>query len=330
MADYADVCVLVPTLNESGTIADVIEGFHDQGLENVLVVDGHSTDDTPQIARDHGARVIKQSGTGKGQAVREGVATANAPFILMVDGDGTYRPDDAPSMLDPLLSGEAEHVIGNRFADMGEDAMTRLNRAGNRLVNRVFATVHGRNLVDILSGYRAFTKESFRHFMLSAQGFGIETELAVECVKHGVTTEVVPVSYRARPGGSETNLHPLRDGAVIFLTLYRLAKTNNPLFYFGSVGVTSTLMGLVIGVYVAYDWIFNSISHEVLAVVGSMAVLLGVQLVIFGVLSDMIVTLNREQTRRLEAVARQVGEVDDRERTDETATEAPDEAEAQN
>lgn len=331
MADYADVCVLVPTLNESETIADVVEGFHDQGLENVLVVDGHSTDGTRAIARDHGARVVEQSGAGKGQAVREGVAAADAPYVLMVDGDGTYRPADAPAMLAPLLSGDANHVIGNRFADMDPDAMTSLNRAGNRLVNRVFGAVHGRTLVDILSGYRAFTRESFLRFMLSAEGFGIETELAVECVKHGVSTEVVPISYRARPGGSETNLHPFRDGVVIFLTLYRLAKTNNPLFYFGSVGTLSTLVGLAVGAYVAYDWLLNDISHEVLAVVGTLGILLGVQLVMFGVLSDMIVTLNREQTRRLEEVTRRMGETDGRAgaRTSRPPRDARDEAETE-
>lgn len=303
MADYEDVCALVPTLNEAETIGTVVAGLQEQGISNVLVVDGHSTDGTREIARETGARVIEQSGRGKGQAVREGLRRIESPYILMLDGDGTYRPADAPSMLEPLLSGRADHVIGNRFDDVQSGAMSRLNLAGNRLVNRAFGTIHGRNLGDILSGYRAFSAESVRPFALTADGFGIETQLAVECVKHGVTTEVVPITYQARPADSETNLHPLRDGAVIFLTLYSLAKTNNPLFYFGSVGVASVLTGVAIGAYVAYEWIVAGVSHEVLAVVGTLGILLGVQLVIFGVLSDMIVTLNREQTRRLEEVA---------------------------
>jgi len=306
MADYEDVCVLVPTLDEAETIGDVVDGLHEQGLENVLVVDGHSADATREIAAAHGARVVEQSGTGKGQAVIEGIERIDAPYVLMLDGDGTYRPADADRMLEPLLAGDAEHVIGNRFADMESGAMSRLNRVGNRLINRVFTAIHGRTLRDILSGYRAFTRESVERFSLSAQGFGIDTELAVECVKHGVTTRVVPVTYLARPGDSETNLHPVRDGAVIFLTLYRLAKTNNPLFYFGSVGSLSTLAGLGIGAFVAYDWLVNGISHEVLAVVGTLGILLGVQLLMFGVLSDMIVTLNREQTHQLRQVARQL------------------------
>ncbi|MFB6207693.1 MAG: S-layer glycoprotein N-glycosyltransferase AglJ [Haloglomus sp.] len=304
--DRDDVCVLLPTLDEAETVGSVVDGFRDEGFENVLVVDGHSTDGTRDIARERGARVIEQSGVGKGQAVREGLDHVDASVVLMADADGTYRPEDAEAMLEPIFAGRAEHVIGNRFAEMETGAMTRLNRAGNRLVNRAFSTIHGRNLRDILSGYRAFTRDSIERYSLRSEGFGIETELCVECVKHGTPTEVVPVSYRARPDDSETNLHPVRDGANIFLTLYKLAKTNNPLFYFGSVGVVSGLVGFLVATYVGYDYLVNGISHEALAVVAAAGIILGVQLVMFGVLSDIIVAVNREQTRRLEELAEQL------------------------
>jgi len=303
MPDRSDVCVLIPTLNEAETIGQVIEEFGEQGFGNVLVVDGDSSDGTREIAEDRGARVVVQSGTGKGQAVREGLAHVEASYVLMVDGDRTYRAEDADAMLEPLFAGRAEHVIGDRFADMDPDAMSRLNRFGNRLINRAFRWIHGRDLQDILSGYRAFTRESAERLSLSSAGFGIETELAVECVKHGIRTEVVPIRYEPRPEDSETNLHPLRDGASIILTLYRMAKTNNPLFYFGSVGVASSLLGVLLGVYVAVEWFLANTSHEVIAVVSAFTIIVGVQLLIFGVLSDMIVTLNREQTRRLEELA---------------------------
>ncbi|WP_335998970.1 S-layer glycoprotein N-glycosyltransferase AglJ [Halorientalis halophila] len=308
MPDRSEVCVLVPTLNEAETIATVLESFSEHGFENLLVVDGDSTDGTRDIAREHGARVIRQSGSGKGQAVREALRHVEAPYVLMLDGDDTYRAEDADAMLEPLFEGRAEHVIGDRFADMEAGAMSRLNQTGNRVINRAFRWIHGRDLADILSGYRAFTLESAERLSLTASGFGIETEMAVECVKHGVRTEVVPIRYEARPDDSETNLHPFRDGATIILTLYRMAKTNNPLFYFGSVGTLSSLVGVVLGAYVAYDWFVPPrTSHEVIAIVSVFTIIVGIQLLIFGVLSDMIVTLNREQTRRLEDLAEQLG-----------------------
>ncbi|ELY75963.1 S-layer glycoprotein N-glycosyltransferase AglJ [Natrinema pallidum] len=298
-----EVCVLIPTLNEAATIADVIEGFYDQGYTNVVVVDGDSSDGTREIAREHGAEVVVQSGDGKGQAVREALEYITVPYVVMLDGDGTYDPADADTMLEPLARGY-EHVIGNRFADMDDDAMRALNGVGNRLINRAFGFVHGANYEDILSGYRAFTVDSFRRLSLDSDGFTIETELAVECVKHGVETTVVPISYSARPDESETNLHPVKDGGTILLALYSLAKTNNPLFYFGSLGMAGIVSGGFIAVYVLWEWLRYQQGHEIMALVSAAAILLGVQLLMFGVLSDMLVTLHREQRRRLERIAR--------------------------
>ncbi|MEY7851230.1 S-layer glycoprotein N-glycosyltransferase AglJ [Natrarchaeobius sp. A-rgal3] len=305
-----EVCVLVPTLEEAATIGDVIDGFYEHGYTNVVVVDGDSSDDTREIASERGAQVFVQSGDGKGQAVREAVEYIDVPYVLMLDGDGTYDPGDAETMLDPLSRGY-EHVIGNRFADMDDDAMRALNGFGNRLINRSFRFIHGADYDDILSGYRAFTTESFERLSLDSDGFTIETELAVECVKHGVDTTVVPVSYSARPEESETNLHPVKDGGTIILALYSLAKTNNPLFYFGSLGVSGIAVGGLLAVYVLWRWVQHGVGHEILALASAAAVLLGVQLLMFGVLSDMLVTLHREQRRRLEQITRQARERDE-------------------
>ncbi|WP_411963436.1 S-layer glycoprotein N-glycosyltransferase AglJ [Haloferax sp. YSMS24] len=294
------VCILIPTYDEAETIADVVSDYRDEGYTNILVIDGGSTDGTRELAQDAGAHVVVQSGSGKGQAVREAVEDhIKAEFVLMLDGDGTYEPTDAEKMLAPLDDGY-EHVIGDRFADMRAGAMTSLNKVGNRIINRAFALIHGQDFKDILSGYRAFTRESFLEMTLTSDGFGIETEMAVECAKHNVKTTVVPTSYYPRPDGSDTNLNPIRDGGIIFLELYRRAKTNNPLFYFGSVGLASTATGLGLAAYVAYEWVVRSVSHEVIAVVSAAGILFGVQLLMFGVLSDLILSLHRDQMKRIQ------------------------------
>ena len=300
MLDPADVTVLVPTLNEGATVGTVVSEFRAAGYDDVLVVDGGSADDTREAAREAGARVVRQSESGKGQAVREAVHDhVDRPCVLLVDGDGTYRPEDADAMLAPLDEGY-EHVIGNRFADLRPGAMTRLNRLGNWLINRAFGLVHGESFADVLSGYRAFSCESFERMRLESNGFGVETEMAVECVKRGVSTAVVPVTYLPRPSGSSTNLRPFRDGGVILLEIYRRAKTNNPLFYFGSVGLLSLFSGGGVAAYVAVEWVTRRISHEVLAVVAAFGIIVGVQLLMFGVLSDMLLDLHEEQMRRID------------------------------
>ena len=311
MVDAEKVCVLIPTYNEAATIQAVVEGFKEQGFEHILVMDGGSSDDTQQLAADAGARVEEQSGSGKGQAVREAVSLISQPVVLMADGDSTYRAEEAERMLAPIFDGEAEHVIGDRFANMQPGAMTRLNKFGNRMINRAFGFIHGERLTDILSGYRAFTTESFQRLSMSAQGFGIETEMAVECVKHDVRTVVVPITYEPRPDESETNLRPFRDGGNIILRLYQMAKTNNPLFYFGSIGVLSGFVGVLLVTYVGYAWFFNGIAHDVLALAGGVALLFGLQLVMFGVLSDLIVTSNQRQQNRLRRISEQLDEVEE-------------------
>lgn len=293
MADPEDVCVLIPTLNEAATIGDVIDGFADEGFENVLVVDGQSSDETVAIARERGAEVMIQSGLGKGLAVRQGLDAIDARYVLLVDGDGTYRATDAGRMIAPLDEDKAEHVIGNRFADLRSGSMTRLNRLGNRFINWVFSKIHGANLKDILSGYRAISMDSVEKMRLTAEGFGIETEMAVECVRNGIPTEVVDITYRPRPDQSSTNLRPVRDGGVILSTLYRLARTTNPFFYFGSLGALSSLVAISVGGFVIYDWIFRGIPHLVLAMLAAFGLLFGVQLFTFGLLSDMILRLRR-------------------------------------
>jgi dolichol-phosphate mannosyltransferase len=236
-----------------------------------------------------------QSGSGKGQAVREARASIDAEYVVMADADQTYRPEDAHKLLRPLVEGDADCVIGNRFADMHPEAMTPLNQVGNRLINWMFTTAHNESYTDILSGYRAFTNAAFQRLYLTVDGFGIETEMAVESTRAEFTTVVVPIRYEPRPDGSETKLAPVSHGFHIIKTLYGLAKTANPLFYFGVLGVSAILVGLLSSGYVGLKWVLYTQSHHVIALVAAFFLLVGVQLILFGVLADMILSFHKRQ-----------------------------------
>lgn len=290
--DMSDVCVCIPTLNEAATVGRVIDEFYDAGAEHILVIDGNSTDDTRDIAREKDAEVLLQTGVGKGQAVKQAVEYTDYPYIVLVDGDATYEPNHLEDMVRPLKEQGVDHVIGNRFADLKPGALTRLNYAGNRIINTAFRVVHRRNFKDILSGYRAFTRESFKSYMLTADGFGIETEMAAESARNRSDVAVVPTSYSPRPDGSSTNLNPFKDGLRIMFTLYRLSRTNNPLFYFGSLGGSALATGSALTAYVLYEWLNRGVSHEVVAIGAAAAILLGVQLLAFALLADMNVALH--------------------------------------
>ena len=292
-----EVCIFIPTLNEAPTIGELVEGFRQRGFLHILVMDGNSTDGTPDIARAAGAVVRSQTGKGKGNAIIEAVDIIDQPYVLMLDGDGTYSPEDAEKMLEPLGRG-FDHVIGDRLANPEAGAFTRLNFLGNQLLNVMFRIAHGKDLSDILSGYRAFTLHSIRQMTLKEAEFEIETEMTVEAVRNGQRVTVVPVRYLARPG-TVTKLNPFQDGLRIFSTIYRLAKMNNPIFYFGIIGLFISLVGGVIGVYVVLEWLKN-IEHLPLTILTVLLITMGFQIFMFGVISDMLLGFHRETTRQIE------------------------------
>ncbi|MGB9902766.1 S-layer glycoprotein N-glycosyltransferase AglJ [Methanothrix sp.] len=294
-----DVCVLIPTLNEAGSIRGVIEGFRSMGFQDILVIDGHSTDGTPDLAREAGARVIVQSGSGKGQALLEAFGLIDKEYIVLIDGDGTYLPSEVDRLLDPLIRGRADHVIGNRFSNLRGGSLKRLNLVGNWLINLLFGIIYGVRLRDILSGYRAFTRSGISSLDLSVTGFEIESEITIESLKKGLRIVEVPITYLPRAGGTRTKLSPLRDGPKIMLTIYRLAKTQNPLFYFGLMGAIFGSVGFLLGLYVVRDWLHGRIEHIPLTILTAILIIVGFQLFLMGIQGDMMATMHREVMREL-------------------------------
>ncbi len=288
-----DVCVLIPTLNEKATIGPLIEELQSLGYRNILVADGHSSDGTPDIAARFGARVIAQQGKGKGAAMIEAFKQITEPYILMMDGDGTNPPEYADAMIEPLVSGRADHVIGNRRNDYEKGALTRMNRLGNTLMNTLFKWAHGVYMTDILSGYRAFTRESIEQMNLTESGFEIETEISSAVVHHNLRFEVVPTYYKKRPG-SPTKLNPFRDGYKIVRAINKYGKMNNPLFHFSVVGIVLGLCGLVTGIYVLAEW-FQGIEHLPMTILTMLFIVTGILTFMIGLISDMILAYHREE-----------------------------------
>jgi dolichol-phosphate mannosyltransferase len=269
------------------------------GFSDILVIDGNSRDRTRELAKGAGARVVVQSGRGKGQALKEAFDLIEADFIVMIDGDGTYLPAEVCLLLDPVFAGKADHVMGNRFANLQEGALTRLNSAGNRLINFFFRLIYAVPLNDILTGYRAFSQEGVRRLDLTMAGFEIETEMTVDSVKKGLVIAEVPITYRARTTGTKTKLNPFMDGARIIATIYRMAKTHNPLFYFGLMGSFFGTAGFILGIYVASEWFATRTEHIPLTILTALLIIVGFQLFFLGILGDAVASMHREVLREI-------------------------------
>ncbi|MDN5319831.1 MAG: dolichol-phosphate hexosyltransferase [Thermococcaceae archaeon] len=274
-----DVTILIPTKNEEEGIGWVIEEFKKLGYNNILVIDGHSTDRTREIAKEKGARVVLQSGRGKGQAVAEALKMIDSEVLVMIDGDGTYDPKDVEKLLEPIRRGIAEHVIGNRLMNFEKGAFTKLNLIGNKIFNALFRFLYGVPVYDMLTGYRALTKDLYKSVELEKHGFEVETELTVETVAKGFRIAEVPINYYKRKGSA--NLHPIKDGWRIGKAIIEMLVRYNPAKYLYFLGGIFLLLGLITGIYVVYEWL-HRIPHDLLAIVVAILVLGGVQFIAVG------------------------------------------------
>lgn len=293
--DKNDVCIFIPVLNEEGAIGDVMEGFKKIGYTNILVYDGNSKDKTREIAEAAGARVVIQSGKGKGQAMIQAFDAMTEKYMVMIDGDGTELPEEIHTLLYPVLEGKADHVAGNRIAGRTPRAFTALNLAGNRMINWFFQRAFRTDLRDILTGYRAFTRESIQALDLKQQGFVIETEIAVECLMKEQRVLEVPITYLPRPEKVDTKLHPIRDGYRISMASYKYSRLYNPLFFFGIWSLLSFVIALALAA--AHPFITRHSSTAGIAALFFAGI--GIILLTAGFIADVNTTLHRKTLKAI-------------------------------
>jgi glycosyltransferase involved in cell wall biosynthesis len=220
-----NVGVVIPTLNEEKNVGEILSKLKTLGYDNLLVIDGKSTDDTLGVAVKNGARVILQTGKGKGSAIREVLNSdyIDADAVVMLDADGSMLPEEIPAYLEALNSG-ADVVKGSRFLDGGfTHDMSTLRRFGNKLMVSVVNFLWPKaNFTDLCYGYAAFSKRAVEQLgpLLESKGFEIETEIFVKALNLGLVVKEVPsVEYERKNGTS--NLHSFRDGFKIFKTIFR-------------------------------------------------------------------------------------------------------------
>ncbi|MCJ7634829.1 glycosyltransferase family 2 protein [Candidatus Bathyarchaeota archaeon] len=213
------VC-LIPTLNESPTIREVISKAH--GLTDLtVVVDGNSSDDTVAVARDSGAEVLIQEGKGKGMAIRTALSKIEADIYVIIDGDATYDPCEINAIVSPIIDGEADMVVGSRLrGQMEEGAISLTHLLGNRFFNALINFLNNSDISDSQSGFRAVAGRAFRNLGLSSKGFEIETEITVRALRNGLKVKEVPIRYMGRRG-SPSKLSGLGAGTRILWTILR-------------------------------------------------------------------------------------------------------------
>lgn len=221
----ARVSVVIPTLNEEKNLPHVFARLP-RGLHEVIVVDGHSTDDTVEVAKRlrPDVRIVMQPGRGKGNALAAGFAACTGDIVVTIDADGSTDPAEIPRFIAALRNG-ADFVKGSRFAQGGASSdITWLRRLGNRALNALVNTLYHTSYTDLCYGFNAFWARCLPYMRVDCDGFEVETLVNVRIAKAGLIIHEVPSYERDRLYG-RSHLHAVRDGTRV-LRIIALERTS--------------------------------------------------------------------------------------------------------
>jgi len=216
---FDDVSVVMGTYNEAEAIGTVLSDVDEvtDGRAEVVCVDG-SSDETPGIARDHGATVVRQAPQGYGVAVREAILTPDRPVVVTTDCDDTYPMEQLPEFVD-LINEGYDVVSGDRLYH-GADAMPNLNRYGNRAFALLASVLMDRRVHDTTTGMRAYRRDVVEDIEWT-ENTGLSAELLIRPLLRGYDVIEVPIAYRERRG--QTKLDPFAGGAAIAKSIAKVS-----------------------------------------------------------------------------------------------------------
>lgn len=253
-----NIAVLIPCYNEQQTIAKVITDFKKELPDaKIYVYDNNSSDNTSQVALEHGVVVRKEYRQGKGNVVRSMFMNIDADYYIMVDGDDTYPAEFVHSILEPLMNGTADMVIGDRLSNgtYASENKRNFHNLGNNLVKGLINSLYKSKINDIMTGYRGFNRFFVKSFPVMSPGFQIETELSIHSLDKRFLIKEIPIDYRDRPEGSESKLNTVSDGIKVIKTIFTLFKDYKPLIFFSLWGFLFLILGLVIGIPVIVEFL---------------------------------------------------------------------------
>ena len=224
------VSIVVPARNEAETIVDVLNAVRSYGDE-LIVVDGRSSDATASLARDAGALVVPDNGRGKGDAVRCGARAAKGDLIVFIDADGSHEPTDVPKLLAPLASGEADLVIGSRMRGGSDELHSNVGEAvrlmGSTVITQAINLRFGVHLTDYQNGFRAIRAKVFWDLGLTEDITTIEQEMAIKALRLGYRVAEIPSHEFVRKGG-QSKINVMRDSHKYIFQLVRELSRRSP------------------------------------------------------------------------------------------------------
>lgn len=207
------IAIILPTLNEEKGLGKVLDELQalSKGQWKMVVVDGGSTDRTLDIAKEKKATIMAIPVRGKGRALKEVFKKIDSDYLIVMDADATYPPQEIPKILRTLK--ECDVVIGSRFkGKIARNAMSKINKLGNRCLTLLGNLLYGKGVSDMCSGMWGFRRNVYKEMEIKAPHFELEANFFTEAAKHGFKICEVPISYEKREGEAKLRIS---DGVSI-------------------------------------------------------------------------------------------------------------------
>ena len=293
------IAVCIPCHNEAAAIGQVIADLR-QHLPNAIiyVYDNASFDRTSENARAAGAIVRLEPLIGKGNVVSRMFADVEAEIYVLIDGDATYDASKAPEMIKLLIASSADMITATRV-DAVEGVRPRGHRTGSLALTWIVKQLFGKQVTDMLSGYRILSRRFVKSFPALSTGFEIETELTVHALELRMGLAELETGYYKRGEGSTSKLSTFRDGARILLTLFAIVTRERPLWVFTGVSVLILLITFLLALPVAISYMETGVVQRFPTAILSMILLVISLLSLACGLILQLTTIARREMKRL-------------------------------
>lgn len=291
--------ILIPCYNEELTIEKVIKDFRKELPEaEIYVYDNNSKDRTAEIAKENGAIVKHEYRQGKGNVVRSMFRDIEADIYVMVDGDDTYPAEEVHKLIEPVVNGEADMVIGDRLTNgtYQKENKRHFHEFGNNLVKKAINIAFDTNLKDIMTGYRVFNKLFVKNMPVLSPKFEIETEMSLHALDKKFIIKEIPIVYRDRPEGSVSKLNTISDGFKVLKTIIKMFKDFKPRQFFWLVAIIVAIIGLIIGMPVIIEFAKTGYIAKVpSAILATGIMIIALIIAQCGVILDTVVKQHKEK-----------------------------------
>ena len=290
------IVVGIPAFNEEKNIAVLITQLK-KIADKIIVCNDGSTDLTSEIAEELGATVINhEKNLGYGAAIRSIFLKSKdlgVDILVTFDADGQHRIDDINKVINPIINGESDLVIGSRFLDESEKEVPKYRKVGIKIITKITNATIKKQLTDSQSGFRAYSKKVLNELNPSELGMGISTEILIKASARNFRISEVPIKIIYK--GDTSTHNPISHGSSVLFSTIKYTSIEHPLKFYGIPSMIFFAIGLFFTYLSAQYYTDIGRLNTNLTLVGAGSMLIAVVLLLTGILLYSLISVVREK-----------------------------------